>query len=549
MRIPRSLYVLGSACLAARVAIGGGLPDDAPRLSVQHLLGLAQTALASGDTQSALKIYDHCLEREPDDVATSYKRATVRFALGHYAKAREGFQDVVKLRNEWDQPHLQLAKVNAKLGQLDDALAAADSFLKLTEMAKTSTEYAELQQLKSEIVKARQDVQKAQKAAKSQKWEQCITSATSVLQLSPNSETMRLLRGECYLHAHEFDSTIGDLMRASTLTSTLPAHLSLRIALLDAFFVDHGLSLPLDSVLAPIKRCLASDPDSKPCRKLFKTLKALEKQVTQARNWADGARWNEAAVALAGSSSSTGVIDTIKNLIKDNSQTSKGLTEPPLPLSESLTDSSPLFKTAMSILCRAYVMLGRTRKAESVCEQVLRMNEDDIWALTSRGDGFMTRENYDDAVRIYTKAFENSGRSDREILGRLQKAQRLLKQSKQKDYYKILGVSRDADDKTIKRAYRKATLKAHPDKEGGSEEKMAALNEAYEVLSKPELRARFDNGEDPNDQSSGAGGAQHPFFQGAGGHPFAQFFQGGFPGHAGGGGGGHGGQQFQFTWG
>jgi hypothetical protein len=39
-----------------------------------------------------------------------------------------------------------------------------------------------------------------------------------------------------------------------------------------------------------------------------------------------------------------------------------------------------------------------------------------------------------------------------QVLGRLQKAQRLLKQSKQKDYYKVLGVARDADAKTIKKA-------------------------------------------------------------------------------------------------
>ena len=50
--------------------------------------------------------------------------------------------------------------------------------------------------------------------------------------------------------------------------------------------------------------------------------------------------------------------------------------------------------------------------------------------------------------------------------------------------YQVIGVSRDADAKTIKRAYRQAAKKAHPDK-GGSEAKMAALNEAWEVLSKP----------------------------------------------------------------
>ena len=52
---------------------------------------------------------------------------------------------------------------------------------------------------------------------------------------------------------------------------------------------------------------------------------------------------------------------------------------------------------------------------------------------------------------------------------------------------------------------------------------MALLNEAYEVLSNPELKQRFDNGEDPMDPMAGQGGS--PFA--AGEHPFAQFFQAG----------------------
>jgi DnaJ family protein C protein 3 len=53
---------------------------------------------------------------------------------------------------------------------------------------------------------------------------------------------------------------------------------------------------------------------------------------------------------------------------------------------------------------------------------------------------------------------------------------------------------------------------------------MALLNEAYEVLSNPDLRARFDNGEDPMDPTAQQGGNPFAGFQG-GGHPFAQFFQ------------------------
>ncbi len=64
-----------------------------------------------------------------------------------------------------------------------------------------------------------------------------------------------------------------------------------------------------------------------------------------------------------------------------------------------------------------------------------------------------------------------------------------------KDYYKILGVSKDATQEEIKKAYRKAALKYHPDRNPGNkeaEEKFKEAAEAYAVLSDPEKRARYD---------------------------------------------------------
>ncbi|RMG85421.1 MAG: molecular chaperone DnaJ [Bacteroidetes bacterium] len=64
-----------------------------------------------------------------------------------------------------------------------------------------------------------------------------------------------------------------------------------------------------------------------------------------------------------------------------------------------------------------------------------------------------------------------------------------------RDYYEILGVSRDADEITIKKAYRKLAVKYHPDKNPGdkaSEEKFKEAAEAYEVLSDKDKRARYD---------------------------------------------------------
>lgn len=64
-----------------------------------------------------------------------------------------------------------------------------------------------------------------------------------------------------------------------------------------------------------------------------------------------------------------------------------------------------------------------------------------------------------------------------------------------KDYYKILGVERNASKDEIKRTYRKLALKTHPDRNPGdkkAEDRFKDINEAYQVLSDPEKRARYD---------------------------------------------------------
>lgn len=59
-----------------------------------------------------------------------------------------------------------------------------------------------------------------------------------------------------------------------------------------------------------------------------------------------------------------------------------------------------------------------------------------------------------------------------------------------KDYYKILGVNKGANEKDVKKAYRKLAMKYHPDKnkDAGAEEKFKKIAEAYEVLSDPKKK-------------------------------------------------------------
>lgn len=97
------------------------------------------------------------------------------------------------------------------------------------------------------------------------------------------------------------------------------------------------------------------------------------------------------------------------------------------------------------------------------------------------------------------------------------------------DYYEILGVSRNADQDELKRAYRRMARKYHPDvnQDSGAEDRFKEINQAYEVLSEPEMRMRYDRfGEAGVSSAAGAGGFQDMGDMGGFADLFETFFSG-----------------------
>ncbi|KAL3787333.1 hypothetical protein ACHAWO_006259 [Cyclotella atomus] len=191
---------------------------------------------------------------------------------------------------------------------------------------------------------------------------------------------------------------------------------------------------------------------------------------------------------------------------------------------------------------KAHIKLGEYDKAVEEANKHVE-NEESVEGLHALGEALIAGEKFDEAIRTYQRAMEIAPDGEkRQCQQKVEEAQVALKQSKEKNYYKILGVQRNADLKQIKKEYKKLALQWHPDKNEDKEkaEKMFQdISEAYEVLSDKEMRAKYDRGE-PVFENQGHGGGGHHF------HP-NHFF------HHGGGGGQHfrhgGGQRMHFNFG
>lgn len=262
----------------------------------------------------------------------------------------------------------------------------------------------------------------------------------------------------------------------------------------------------LEAAVTHFRQGLHSDPEHKGLKKLFRQLKKLLKLMSNAED------------VMARGDFAAAVDDWEAAIAVD-------------PMHGELN------KALYVQLCTAELQLKQYAKAQTACAHAVRIDDSNANAHAKLSEALLGLERFEDAVREAKRAVELDD-SSREFQEAVQRAEAALQQSKNKNYYKILGVARDASAKEIKKAYRKQALEWHPDKHADKAEaereevhrKFHDIAEAYEILSDDDVRARYDRGEDVtgNAQSQQQNPFQrHPF--GGGGNFFRQ----------GGGGGGH----------
>ena len=109
------------------------------------------------------------------------------------------------------------------------------------------------------------------------------------------------------------------------------------------------------------------------------------------------------------------------------------------------------------------MQLKEWQKAIEDCERALKLDPSYTKARKTKAKALGESGNWEEAVRAY-KAIAEQNPEEPGIAKEVRNAELELKKSKRKDYYKILGVEKDADDGQIKKAYRKLAIIHHPDK-------------------------------------------------------------------------------------
>jgi DnaJ family protein C protein 3 len=505
-----ALGLLSATPLAAALS-PSDIPPDTP---VGQIIKDANAKLAAGETQEALTYFDVAISRDPKNYLTLFRRGAAYLSLGKTTQAHHDFDKVLELKPGFEGALVQRAKISGRKG---DWAAARKDY----EAAGKADEIAQLEEAQGAAYMAAEAAEKGD-------WEGCVTNAGVAIMIAGAAYDIRKLRARCRFEKGEVIEGVSDLQHLLQIASgDIEPHLqSSAMAFYSLGETDKGLQY--------IAKCLQSDPDSKSCMKLRKREKVLDKQLKKVRQAFEKRQFMGATKLLVNRGEEPGLLQEVKDDFKSYSE--QGY----------IFKNSPegLYSNLVEMTCEAYIEMNNNKRATPYCTEALKLNPESLYGLLSQAQRELDADDFEAAIHTLETAKEHHPQHGK-IQELLHKAHNLLKRSKQKDYYKVLGVSRDADEREIKKAYRKLSKQFHPDKASSAgitpeeaQTKMASINEAYEVLSDPELKQRFDNGDDPNNpENQGPDGS--PFGHGQGGQQFF-FRQGpgqGFKFQQGGGGG------------
>lgn len=393
------------------------------------------------NVQFPVRVYT---DQSPADYLLYYKRATAYFSLNRNAPALDDFTKVLALTGgTFDHAHLMSAKIHARDGAFDPALAALAAYSAASAKAQADPHARELH---ADIAAAAAAAAQAAREAHAQLWTACYESATRALRVAPYALPLRATRARCALKAGDVEAAVGDLARLSQLRpSPAPAeHLALfRLAY---FFMPApaGGAQAQNTALNALKACLNLDPDSGVCLPAHREMKALEKGFARAEALAGKQDWRGLLDHLLGKdrAGTAGFLRAFEDALAKHSARAEMAPTPTATTTTSSSSSkskgaaaaageenpaalpvtySPRLTRLLHLACSAHTALSSPKahkRGLPYCERLVAQDPDLLGdaeldaGAAGRAEALMAAEEWEEAVRVLEGAWERSRGED-----------------------------------------------------------------------------------------------------------------------------------------
>ncbi|XP_067007935.1 dnaJ homolog subfamily C member 7 isoform X2 [Anabrus simplex] len=408
----------------------------------------------------AIPYYTEAIELCPDSAAYFGNRSACYMMLHKYKEALDDARKSVALDPSFVKGYIRVAKCSLALG---DITAAQSALSAVRELDPTNSS-VEAEEKKIEIIQRFEE--EANKAYNKGDYRKVVFCMDRLLEQVPCTR-FKIKRAECL-------AFLGRYQEAQEVANDI---LHVDIQNPDAIYV-RGMCLyyqdNVDRAFTHFQHVLRLSPDHHKAMEIYKRAKNLKQKKEEGNEAFKAGRFQEAY----------------------NLYTQSLKIDP-----HNISTNAKLYFNRATVCSK----LGRQNEAVTDCSSALELDPNYLKALLRRAKCYMDLGEYEDAVRDYENAFKMD--KSRENKRLLQEAKLALKKSKRKDYYKILGIDRNASTDDIKKAYRKRALVHHPDRHANAsdgekkeqERKFKEVGEAYGILSDPKKRARYDNGQDLED--------------------------------------------------
>jgi DnaJ family protein C protein 7 len=411
--------------------------------------------------KQALVGYNEVIELCPDVARYYSNRCACYMMLSQYRDALKDAKRCVELDPTFVKGYTRLIKCSLMLGDVVESETAI-SKLEQLEPSKQSitTELNDLAILKRYL-------NEAEVAYSIKDYRKVVYCMDRCIEVSPYCARFKITKAEClaYLGRYpEAEMGVNDVLHTDRQNA-------------DAIFV-RGTCLyyqdNIDQAFKHFQQVLRLAPDHKRALEIYKRAKLLKQKKEEGNTAFKAEKYQEAY----------------------NLYTEALLVDP-----QNVKTNAKLHFNKATVAAK----LKKLTESVTECNEALKLDNNYLKAILRRAACYMELQEYEEAVRDYEKACKIDKSRDNKRL--LLEAKMALKKSKRKDYYKILGIDKNATLDDIKKAYKKRAMAHHPDRHADASEnekkeqerKFKEIGEAYGILSDPKKRSRYDSGHELED--------------------------------------------------